>query len=275
MSSGVEQHRFVFIGGLPRSGTTFLASAIGRFEGVSDIHGTGATVAEEGQYLQKVYPTQQQAGGIAKFGYSSDMHLTEASPLATDTAREELWKAWSPYWDTDQPTLLEKTPSNMLKMRFLRRLFPESSFVVLVRHPVAQAMAVRSRGWTREPVSKLVDHWLVAHDRMSGDLSKLDRVIVVRYEDIVTSPGEMMAGIGAFLNLRGGDTKEDLQQGLNNAYFDEWKHGGPLAALSNRRTADRFESGIRRFGYSFTSPVPIAPMAGDLPTLPARPDGID
>jgi hypothetical protein len=269
MSAPVDQHRFVFVGGLPRSGTTITASFIGQFEDASEIQGTklGRRMADEGQYVQSVYPTQKAAGGIAKFGYSPEMHITEASPLVTEASRDELFNAWSPYWDTSQSVLVEKTPSNLLKMRFLQALFPNSSFIVLVRHPVAEAMAVRSRNWTRVSVHRLVDHWLAAHDTMTSDLASLDRVIVIRYEDLVTNPHQMLKGIQDFLGLEGNLADEDLRSGLNEAYFDEWKKGGPLTALRNGRTVSRYESRISKFGYSFSSPMPVGPMAEEFPTL--------
>jgi hypothetical protein len=269
MSVPVDQHRFVFVGGLPRSGTTIMATFIGQFEDASEIQGTklGRRMADEGQYVQNVYPTQKAAGGIAKFGYSPEMHITEASPLVTEASRDELWNAWSPHWDTSQTVLVEKTPSNLLKMRFLQALFPNASFIVLVRHPVAEAMAIRSRNWTRVSVHDLVDHWLAAHDTMATDLASLDRVIVIRYEDLVTNPNQMLKGIQNFLGLEGNVADEDLRPGLNESYFDEWKKGGPLTALRNRRTVSRYESRINELGYSFSSPMPVGPLPENFPTL--------
>jgi len=270
VSPGFEQHRFVFIGGLPRSGTTFLAHAIARFAGVSDLEGTGVK-ADEGQYLQDVYPRQRDAGGSAKFAYSREMHITESSPLVNEASRVALWDAWCPYWDTDKPILLEKTPSNLLKMRFLQALFPASSFVVMIRHPVAEAMALRARGWTRRPVPMLIHHWLTAHEIMSSYLPSLNRVVVVRYEDVVAKPHEELKGLQSFLGLDSESPDEEFQQGLNDTYFQEWVDGGPLTKLVNRITTGRFESRIRRYGYSFTSPMPVGPLAPELPAL-ERPD---
>jgi sulfotransferase family protein len=261
-----DQHRFVFVGGLPRSGTTFVALAVARHSAVSDLEPTGKK-AQEGQFLQDVYPSQKDAGGIDRFAYSADMHLTETSPLVTDESRRALWDAWSPYWDTDRPVLMEKTPANLLKMRFLQALYPDSWFIVVVRHPVAQAMALHRHGWTTRPVSKLVDHWVTAHDTMSDDLPDLRRVIVVRYEDIVASPHEALAGIQAFLDLPDEPTELDLDQGVNQAYLDEWRHTGRLAPLANRLTTGRFEARIRRWGYSFESPLPVGPLPDGIPTL--------
>jgi Sulfotransferase family len=262
----VEQHRFVFIGGLPRSGTTLLAAEVARSPGVSNLEGIGP-VADEGQYVQDVYTTQQQAGGIDRFAYASAMHLTEDSPLVSTASRTALWDAWAPHWDTDQKVLVEKTPSNLLKMRFLQALFPGSSFVVVVRHPVAEAMALRARGWSRRPVGRLVDHWVHAHEVMAGDLAFIERVVVVRYEDLVTRSDEVLGALQSFLALDPVTGGEDPRRDLNDRYLEDWRSGGLLTHLANRRTVARYESVIARFGYSFSSPMPVGGLAPELPVL--------
>lgn len=266
VSDGVDQHRFVFVGGLPRSGTTLLAAEIARSPGVSNLEGIGV-VADEGQYVQSVYTTQRDAGGIGRFAYSPDMHLTEHSPHADRSSRDSLWRDWAPYWDTSKEVLVEKTPSNLLKMRFLQAVFPGSAFVVVVRHPVAEAMAIRSRGWSGRPASKLIDHWVTAHAIMTGDLPAVDRVVVVRYEDLVAHPAEVLRGLQDFLEIAPVPTGDEPRQGLNDRYFDEWASHGWRARVDNRRVVRRFESAIGAFGYSFASPNPVGPLAADLPTL--------
>jgi len=272
VTSDFDQHRFIFVGGLPRSGTTFLAQAIARFPGVSDLTGTGVK-ADEGQYLQSVYPQQRDAGGSGRFAYSAKMHITEASPLVSEASRVALWDAWSPYWDTTQPMLLEKTPANLLKMRFLQALYPTSSFVLAIRHPIAQAMALRARGWTRRPVPVLIHHWLTAHDVMTGDLAHLDRVTVVRYEDLVAEPDRNLEALQSYLGLDPEPTGEEFQPGLNEAYFRDWNEGDRLKTLARRTSVAWFESKLRRYGYSVRSPTPIGPMASDLPALLPPDDG--
>ena len=266
MAEDVDQHHYVFIGGLPRSGTTLLAAEIARSPGVANLEGIGP-VADEGQYVQDVYPTQQQAGGIDRFAYSPDMHLTESSPLVSGASRAALWTAWAPHWDTSKEVLVEKTPSNLLKMRFLQALFPGSSFVVVLRHPVAEAMALRARGWSRRSVGRLVDHWVRAHEVMAEDLPLIERVVVVRYEDLVTQPADVLGALQAFLGLGRVAAGEEPRRDLNDRYLADWRSGGLLTRLANRRTVSRYASEIGRYGYSFTSPMPVGGPDPELPML--------
>ena len=120
----VSDHRFVFVTGLHRSGTSLLARCIAQHPQVSGFSGTGVP-EDEGQLLQSVYPPGHLDGGPGRFGFAQRQHLTEHSPQATPESRERLWQEWSPHWDLERPVLLEKSPPHLTKTRFLQALFPE------------------------------------------------------------------------------------------------------------------------------------------------------
>ena len=142
MSTTAGDHRFVFVGGLHRSGTRMMARTIAAHPDVSAFAGTGVP-EDEGQHLQTVYPkpsARQQAG---RFAFVRGAHLTERSPLVTTESRHTLFSEWSRYWDLTCPWLLEKSPPNLIMTRFLQELFPSSRFVIVLRHPIAVACATR------------------------------------------------------------------------------------------------------------------------------------
>src|SRR5262245_53351880 len=97
MMSSDERHRFAFIGGMHRSGTTALCRLIASHPSVSSLSDTGV-IEDEGQYLQTVYPTEATLGGPVRFGLHPDAHLTEQSSSVAD-AHDNLLRAWSPFWD--------------------------------------------------------------------------------------------------------------------------------------------------------------------------------
>ncbi|KAK3237325.1 hypothetical protein CYMTET_52589, partial [Cymbomonas tetramitiformis] len=79
-----------------------------------------------------------------------------------------LFRQWARMWDLEKPVLLEKSPPNMMWMRFLQGMFPTASrFVVITRHPLAVSLAHRK--WeccTGMSLTQLVEHWLVQHELM-------------------------------------------------------------------------------------------------------------
>src|SRR5690606_41973960 len=58
-------------------------------------------------------------------------HLTEEDAQRVPDAGERLWRSWSPYWDLDRTVLVEKSPPNLMKMRYFQEIFPRSRFVVV------------------------------------------------------------------------------------------------------------------------------------------------
>src|SRR5689334_17879745 len=139
-AEATDSHTLVFVGGLHRSGTTLLARAIARHPAVSGLEGTNVP-EDEGEHVQSVYPDSWELGNVGRFGFAPDAHLTERSPLVTPANRDTLLSEWSRYWDLRRPVLLEKSPPNMLKLRFLQALFPRSRAIVILRHPLVVTCA--------------------------------------------------------------------------------------------------------------------------------------
>src|SRR5215469_3324362 len=113
------QIKHVFVCGLHRSGTTILAQNVGELKNCTGFKNTGA-IMDEGQHLQDVYAPDYLYGGVGKFGFAPEAHLTESSPLLTPENVSRLRHTWEKFWDADKRIRIEKTPSNLLMTRFLQ-----------------------------------------------------------------------------------------------------------------------------------------------------------
>jgi hypothetical protein len=246
------RHRLVFVGGLHRSGTTPLTRWLAEHPGVSTLRETGVW-EDEGQHLQDLYPPAAAHGGPGRFARDPKAHLTESSPLLTPRARERLLAAWAPHWDLSRPVLVEKSPPNMIRMRFLQALFPEARFIVVTRHPIAVAYATRK--WTRTSIASLIEHWVRAHELVLADAGAVDRLAIVRYEDLVADPGGELARLFRFIGLEPIVRDWEVTPGLNDAYLRRWGRGrDPLRTLRARRLEARFGARVERFGYLLARP---------------------
>lgn len=240
----LDSHRLVFVGGLHRSGTTLLARCLAEHPQVSGFEETGVP-ADEGQHLQSVYPTARAHGGPGRFALSAGAHLTEASSLATAASREQLLEDWGPHWNLGRPVLLEKSPPNILRTRFLQAVFPEASFVMIFRHPVAVSLATQK--WSKTSLAGLMRHWLVAHRTFERDRPHLERVLVVSYEHLIARTQECLDAVYAFLGLDSHPTTLATRPDGNEPYFERWRRLNPLY----RRLLEwRFERQVAGFGYS-------------------------
>jgi hypothetical protein len=250
----VEGHRFVFLAGLHRSGTTLLARLLAAHPEVSGFSDTGVP-ADEGQHLQSVYPAAKEYGGPGRFGFAPESHLTEASPLVSEDSARKLFDDWSAHWDLSRPVLLEKSPPNLLKTRFLQALFPGSSFVVIVRHPIPVSIPTAKWRGTRR-YDRLFEHWLHCHGLFAADREQLERVHVLTYEQLVRDPAGALSGIFEFLELDPIPPSEPVHGRANEKYFRQWTE--LKRDLWMRAYLDlvslRYERRVRRYGYSLLSP---------------------
>jgi len=250
----MQGHRFVFLAGLHRSGTTLLARLLAAHPQVSGFSETGAP-ADEGQHLQSVYPSDHEHGRPGRFGFAPEMHLTESSPLVSEESALRLFDEWAPHWDLSRPVLLEKSPPNLLKTRFLQALYPASSFVVIVRHPIPVSIpTARWRGTRR--YDRMFEHWLRCHALFEADREHLDRVHVIQYEQLVGDPVGVLRGIFEFLNLEPIPPSEQVDMGANEKYFRRWHElkRDPRMRAYLDLVSLRYERRVRRYGYSLLFP---------------------
>ncbi|MCH8112500.1 MAG: sulfotransferase [Proteobacteria bacterium] len=244
----LNEHTFLFICGLHRSGTSLIHRLIRAHPQVSGIYGT--TVPEdEGQHLQSVYPSDRQFGML--FALNPNVHLTEQSALVSDMARTRLLQDWGRYLDFRRPVLVEKSPSNIVRSRFLQALFPEARFLFIVRHPIVVTLAIQK--WTDAPLRQLLFHWCVAHQLMLEDLPHLHHALVIRYEDLAVTPEKILSSAFDFVDLPAIAVSE-LIRNRNDRYFAAWRK---MLAEDGDCTADlaeRFGPLLMRFGYQLESP---------------------
>lgn len=254
--------RFVFIGGLHRSGTTILHALLRDMPDVSGLEDTGVA-ADEGQFLQDVFPPAAAFGGPGEFAFHEEAHMTEDSPLVTPENRDRILRQWGPYLDLSRPVYLEKSPPNLVRSRFLQALFPGSASVFLVRHPVAVSLATEK--WSDRTLLELFLHWRVAHLRLLKDLDHLDRALLLRYEDFVEEPEACLRRVCEAVGVPFTPPRQEVYD-ANEKYFHRWReeHEGKAGLLRELGLDD----GLETFGYALEPPfVGPVPEGGPVETI--------
>ncbi|MEX3314740.1 sulfotransferase [Sulfitobacter sp. PS-8MA] len=198
MTNPKRPPRYLFIGGLHRSGTSLVNRLANALPGAGGITGSAAP-ENEGVYLQGAIAHTAQSGRPMHFATNPAEHLTETHLLNSLETRQRLEHDWAPWFAPDLRWRIEKSPVNLTRMRLMQQLFPMAQFIVVLRHPEAVAASVAS--WVEAPAPALIDHWLAAQAQLAQDLPYLHAVMILRYEDIVADPSQALRRIAAFLDL--------------------------------------------------------------------------
>ncbi len=238
----------VFICGLHRSGTTVLHDVISSASNVTTFKNTGVP-KNEGQHLQSVYKPALAHGGPGKFAFDPGAHLTESSELITPENRKKLIEEWSAYWDSTKAIFVEKSPPNLLRMRFLQALFPACKFITIWRHPVAVALATQK--WSKTSIKSLFDHWLTAYDIYLEDQKYIKSELQFRYEEFTAAPDLIIEAINKYLST---EIQLGMRvQNMNQKYFNRFnrKRWWDILWKQNRsQLMDLYEAKFNEHGYS-------------------------
>jgi hypothetical protein len=246
----IGDKRFLFIGGLHRSGTSVLHRMLREHPSVSGFHDTGVP-EDEGQHLQSVIPAAYRYGGPGEFALHPDAHLTQDSALINPENRNRLLSEWGAYYDLQKPVLLEKSPPNLIRSRFLRQLFPGARFLFIVRHPVAVSLATEK--WSDKTMGERLLHWHAAYSIMLDDIDSAEDCLVIRYEDFVRSPQHYLEQICDLLGVARFSARQIVED-HNAKYFLEWRERYAADMSDLQAVLPAGNPVLQRFGYSLGEP---------------------
>ena len=104
---------------------------------------------------------------------------------------------WGKLWDTNRRVLVEKSPPDLIRMRFLAAVFPPAWFVVILRHPLSVCRRVE---WHMRLLC--THNWLNAYEWAAEDIrdGKLT-AYVTYYEHWVAHPVEELRAMTPMLGL--------------------------------------------------------------------------
>lgn len=246
----MQQHKFIFICGLHRSGTSLLYKILKNQKTISGFKNTTA-IEDEGQHLQSVFNAANKHGGPGKFGFDKDSFLNEKSEIIKKENKDKLFSEWSKYWDLSKEYLIEKSPPNLVRTLFLQAMFPNSYFITIYRNPAATSLATKK--WSKTSHYSLIKHWLVCHNQYLEDKKTLKNSLDINYEDLTDNPKETLKIIGHFLNTQIILSENTIKKDVNDKYLSLWKKNkrSILYKFNIKKAEKEFEISINKFGYSF------------------------
>lgn len=187
-----QPERWVFLVGCYNSGTTLLHDLLASNPDVGSLH-------TEGQFLtdQWVLP---KAVGLARLWAIEPEHFQLDENGGEGIAVDKIKRQWGARFDDpDKPVLIEKSPTNAARTRWLQKHFAPASFIGIVRDCYAVAEGIhRKAGHSLEQAAR---QWSRSNEIMLDDFEHLERKTIVRYEDLTARPAEVLAETLEFLGL--------------------------------------------------------------------------
>lgn len=239
------KHTFIFIGGTHKSGTTLLARLLSTAPDVSSFSGTGAPM-DEGQWLQDVLSPDVNYGELL-FGLPDESYLNETDCHNYPNAAQRLFKCWSPYWDLRRSHLVEKSPMNVIRTRFLQNIFPVSIFVVMIRDPKKSYMAAKK---TIPLISPEVyfENWERIYSTYHREAVKLHKTILVRFESLLCAPDHERCQLNKALSISMDKWDEQLlNKESDEAYSEAWHEY--IDPASEKRCMNLLPKWCEIYGY--------------------------
>ena len=151
-----------------------------------------------------------------------------------------------------------------MRTRFLQALFPDASFVVILRHPIAVSLATQK--WSQTSLRSLLRHWLTCHGTLADDRPHVERLLALTYEELVDDPAACSTAFSTSSQSSLIGPRSILRSDSNAAYFAQWRALGkdPFGRLKLQLASVRLEGRVARFGYSLVDldRVPVIPLLG-------------
>ncbi|MGH7198402.1 MAG: sulfotransferase [Candidatus Omnitrophota bacterium] len=296
----------VFIVGVPRSGTTLLAAMLGAHSRLSCGPETQLFVAflkiskdsfydarswpESGvEILSSVYKIA--FGGrhepiFESFGLTKDEimnylrdHPPSIAALLSSLTEQHMKKLGKKRW-------VEKTPLHLTNLGKIRRCFPESPIIRIVRDPRDSALSHTKTPWGPSTFFGALVDWKKLDGLSSNFFEKDPLAYTVRYEDLIESPEEELKKVCEFIGESFEPAMLDTSRSLPSMKPKSWhlKAGEPidktrtavwkkeLSESENRMAEALLGDRLKAYGYpsteSFRRVANVVPQSDVLQNCP-------
>lgn len=154
-----------------------------------------AATAETGQLVPEVFAISAEEVADVVAGARVTCYAEAFAAFMSHLARREGKRMWG-----------DKTPFYSAFLEILARSFPNARFLALIRDPRDVAESIHRTEWGKRWYPSLLDagmRWRFAVAGIERAIERLgpDRILVVRYEDLVGDPPRCLQEVCRFLDL--------------------------------------------------------------------------
>jgi hypothetical protein len=187
----LENSYWLFILGLNNSGTSLLANILGQ-------HPQIRRLPSAGQGLTSALP-QARALGLSR-NWTKQPEYFRWTELSDAHSVARIRYDWARHYPQRPGILLEKSPPNTMRSRWLQHNFQPCRFLAIVRNPYAVCEGIRRREGIGLEDAAL--HWKRGNEILLNDLPFLKQCLFFSYEAFCAEPEEHLQIIETFLELK-------------------------------------------------------------------------
>ena len=188
---------WVFLVGCYNSGTTLLAELLGQHPSIS-------ALPTEGHFITDEFVKDYDIGLPRMWVKREDLFRLTEDDQGPDPLRVK--KEWGMRLDLGKPVLLEKSPPNMAKVRWLQAHFENAHFIGIVRNGYAVAEGISRKADPRHmvdswPIEMSAYQWKRSNEILQQDAEHLKRFLWVKYEDLASDTVGTLNKITNFVGI--------------------------------------------------------------------------
>jgi len=192
-----KDKKWVFLVGCYNSGTTLLAELLGQHPSIS-------ALPTEGHFITDQFVTDYELGLPRMWVKREDIFCLTEDDEGPDSYR--IKKEWAMRLDTSKPVLLEKSPPNSARTRWLQKHFENAYFIGIVRNGYAVAEGISRKAEPRHlvdgwPIQMAAAQWKRSNDVLKKDAGYLTHFKWVTYEDLTSNTLDTLNNIAEFIDV--------------------------------------------------------------------------
>lgn len=257
VTESADNKKWVFILGCNNSGTTLLYKLLEK-------HPEITSFPTEGQFLTSVLPVPMTLDVGRLWTEKLDsFRLTEKDDHFN---RIKLIHDWMQHVkDKRAEIIIEKSPPNTIRARWLQSIFNKVYFIGIVRNGYAVSEGISRRknvdikrgGW----------HWVKSNELMIKDSKFLKNFILIRYEDLVKNPKNVVTSLLDFIGASKKEYKHDFNSRLSihniekkGSYIQNFnpKSINRISEDARKELAQVIEPLMKKLGYDSRSDLSMA-----------------
>ncbi len=184
--------KWVFIVGCYNSGTTLLHEILASNERIG-------SMPWEGQFYQDQLPIPAHYGLSRLWALEPERFILSGNEK-TDIDLDKLKRQWGgAFNDLSRDILIEKTPINAGRMKWLQKNFDNAYFIAIVRDGYAVSEGIRRK--QGHSLADAAKQWCVSNRIMLDDLKEISNKLIITYEELSDDSNKTINKIAKFIGI--------------------------------------------------------------------------